>query len=96
MCRSIVTGITAALIFVVVGVVWLSASMETLDVVAEHLGVEERVLWSPFLLDYMIPGLEESLGATLILGMASTFLVLGVAYGVGRALLVKRGRKVSA
>ena len=85
-----------ALVFVAVGVVWLSASIETFDVVAEHLGVEEERLWTPFLPDYTIPGLEESLGATLILGIASTLLVLGVAYGVGRVLLLKRGRKVSA
>ncbi len=53
--KTIIIGLTVALIFVLVGVFVLSYSMETLDKQAEQLGAEEKPVYEP-----AICGLQHS------------------------------------
>ncbi|MEM3736799.1 MAG: hypothetical protein QXJ75_01730 [Candidatus Bathyarchaeia archaeon] len=85
-----IVGILASIIFVVTGCVWLSVSAETLDVVAEYFGAEDVALWTPPIPDYEIPGFEGVVTVNILLGIASTILVLAVTLGVGRVLRVKK------
>jgi ABC-type uncharacterized transport system permease subunit len=81
---------TASLIFVVIGVVWLSTSIETFDEVAKLLGAEERKYWNPLFPEYTIPGLEGNMGATLIFNIIMMLGVLALAYAVSRLLITRR------
>lgn len=83
-------GIVTAVLLAVVGVLWLSGSMETLDRVAELLGVKGLTLWNPLFPDYILPGHEGNVEATLVLGVTSTLIVFGAAYLLGRLLIAKR------
>jgi len=93
MDKVAVVGITVAALFATAGVLWLSTSMETLDEIAEQLGAEEFSLWIPLFPDYTVPGHEESVGSTLVLSLASTVMVFGAAYLVGKLLIAKRGKR---
>ena len=92
--KTMVLGLITALVFVAVGTFLLSNSMETLDVAAEELGVfGGNILQSPFP-EYVIPGFEDNVFATLFLGIISTILLFGVAWCVGK-LLLKRKSAIS-
>jgi len=80
-------GLTAAAIFVILGVFVFSYSMETLDVQAEELGAQESSVYQAPFPDYMIPDFENEVGS-ILLGILSTLAIFGVALGVG-ALLKK-------
>jgi len=88
--KDVLVAIAASLIFVLIGVVWLSTSLETLDEVAELLGAEERKIWNPLFPEYTIPGLEDNMGATLVFSIISMLGVLAVAYTVSRLLITRR------
>ncbi|MCW4001467.1 MAG: cobalamin biosynthesis protein CbiN [Candidatus Bathyarchaeota archaeon] len=85
--KTLLVGLTVAIIFVILGVFCFSYAMETLDVKAEELGAEEQPVYEPPLPDYTIPGLENEWGA-LLLGITSTLLLFGV--GLGAAVLLKK------
>ncbi|MCQ5377360.1 MAG: hypothetical protein NO516_04835, partial [Candidatus Methanomethylicia archaeon] len=88
--RLVAIGLVASILFVVVGTLFLSYAMETLDVMAEELGIfGENLLASPFP-EYVILGYEDNVAASIALGVASTFLLFAVAWGVGKILV---GRK---
>lgn len=87
--KTILVGLTVALIFVLVGVFALSYAMETLDVQAEQLGAEEQPIYSPPFPDYSIIGFENEWGA-LIIGIASTLLLFAVSFGVAKILRKKQ------
>ncbi|MBS7643429.1 hypothetical protein KEJ26_02445 [Candidatus Bathyarchaeota archaeon] len=87
--RIVLLGITVSFVFVVVGCMWLSHSVETLDEVAEHFGASEYLVWAPPLPDYEIPGFEGNLAANIIVGIAFTLLTLALALVIGRALKAK-------
>ena len=90
--KTIIVGLTIALIFVLVGVFVLSYAMETLDVQAEKLGAEEKPLFNPPFADYNIPGLDNEWGA-LIIGVAGTMLLFIVSYGA--AVLLRKTKRGS-
>jgi hypothetical protein len=91
--RNIAVGLVAAALFVTLGTYVFGYSMETLDVKAEHLGMEAKSLFpSPFP-EYIVPGLESDV-ANLLLGLISTLVVFGVAWVVLKTLS-RRGVKAS-
>jgi hypothetical protein len=85
--KTVIAGLTVALIFVLLGVFCFSYAMETLDVKADELGAEENPIYEAPLPDYTIPGLENEWGS-LLLGITST-LLLFIA-GLGAAKLLKK------
>lgn len=88
--KLLAAGITISIIFVVIGCVWLSLSIETLDEVAEHFGSSESPVWTPPIPDYEIPGLEGNVAANISIGIVFTLLTLGVAFAAGKALKAKK------
>jgi ABC-type phosphate transport system permease subunit len=87
--KTILIGLTVALIFVLAGVFVLSYSMETLDKQAEQLGVNEKPVYNPPFADYNIPGLDNVWGA-LIIGVTGTLLLFFVGLGVAKLVRKKR------
>jgi ABC-type phosphate transport system permease subunit len=87
--KTIVIGLTVALIFVLIGVFLLSYSMETLDKQAEQLGSEEKPLFNPPFADYTIPGLDNVWGG-LIVGIMGTLLLFVVSLTVAMLLRKKK------
>jgi len=49
--KLLIAGMVTSMIFVVIGVFWLSLSAETLDTVAEGFGKSESPVWTPKYLD---------------------------------------------
>lgn len=90
MKRLEVIGLIVAFVFVLIGVVWLSNSVETLDVKAEQLGAEENPVYEAPLPDYTVPGIEENLTVNLLLGIFSTLVIFGVTLGIGKILARKK------
>jgi ABC-type phosphate transport system permease subunit len=87
--KTIIIGLTVALIFVLIGVFVLSYSMETLDKQAEQLGSEEKPMFNPPFADYNISGLDNVWGG-LIVGILGTLLLFVVSLGVAMLLRKKR------
>jgi ABC-type phosphate transport system permease subunit len=87
--KTIIIGLTVALMFVLVGVFVFSYSMETLDRQAQQLGAEEKPVYNAPFADYNIPGLDNTWGA-LIVGVAGTLLLFVVSFGVAVLLRKKR------
>lgn len=89
--KTIIIGLAIAIIFVVIGVFFLSYAMETLDVQAEVLGAQEQPVYEPPLPDYVIPGLDNPL-ATALVGIASTLLLFIVGLAVAKLLKKKKSQ----
>lgn len=89
--RAVIIGLAVALIFVLVGVFFLSYSMETLDKQAEQLGAEEKSDYSAPFADYTIPGLDSTWGG-LIIGVIGTLVLFLVSFAVAK-LLKRKGMK---
>jgi hypothetical protein len=87
--KTIIVGLTVAIIFVMLGVFCFSYALETLDVKAEELGAQEQPVYEPPLPDYTIPGLDNEWGA-LLLGITSTLLLFVVGLGVAKILSKKK------
>ena|SRR3990172_6288399 len=87
--KTIIIGLTVAIIFVMIGVFFLSYAMETLDVKAEQLGAKEQPIYEPPFPDYSIIGIDNVWG-TLIIGLASTLLLFIVGFGVAKILNRKK------
>lgn len=87
--KTLIIGLTIALIFVLVGVFVLSYSMETLDKQAEQLGNEEKTVYNPPFPDYTIPGLDNGWGALLI-GVTGTLLLFVVGLAVAKLMQKKK------
>jgi len=88
--KMIFAGILISIVFVVLGTVWLSLSVETFDEIAELLGASESPVWSPPIPDYEIPGLEGNVGTNIAVGIVFTLAVFGVVLAVGRFLSPSR------
>jgi hypothetical protein len=86
--KTLIIGLTVALLFVVMGVFCFSYAMETLDVKAQELGAKEQTIYEPPFPDYSILGLDSQLGS-LVVGIAGTLLIFAVTFGVAK-LLKKR------
>jgi ABC-type phosphate transport system permease subunit len=87
--KTLIIGLTVALIFVFVGVFVFSYSMETLDKQAEQLGAKEQPVFNPPFADYNIPGLDNELGA-LIIGITGTLLLFVVSLVVAKLIHKKK------
>jgi hypothetical protein len=87
--KTIIVGLSVAIIFVMIGVFFLSYAMETLDVKAEQLGAQEQPIYEPPFPDYSIAGLENVWGA-LIIGVASTLLLFITGFSVAKILKKKK------
>lgn len=84
--RLVAVGLMFAVVFVLVGVLVLSMSAETLDEVAEEFGVSESSVYEPPLPDYEAPGFEGNTAVNILLGIAFTLLTLLVTFAIGKAL----------
>jgi hypothetical protein len=87
--KTNIVGLTVAIIFVMIGVFFLSNAMETLDVKAEELGAQEQPIYEPPFPDYSIAGMDNVWGA-LIIGLAATLLLFIVGLGVAKILNKKK------
>jgi hypothetical protein len=87
--KTIIIGLTVAVIFVVIGVFFLSYALETLDVKAEQLGAQEQPIYKPPFPDYSIVGMDNVWSA-LIIGIAATLLLFIVGLGVAKILNKKK------
>ena len=74
--RMLMVGIVFSSFFVVVGALWLSNSVETLDEVAEHFGATDSPRWNPPIPDYEIHGFEGNVMANIAVGIIFTVIVL--------------------
>ena len=88
--RMILSGIVICAVFVVLGTLWLSLSVETFDEIAERFGASESPVWSPPIPDYEIPGFEGNVQSNIAIGIVFTLIVLGVTLAVGRFLSPSR------
>jgi hypothetical protein len=87
--KTVIVGLTVALIFVLVGVFCFSYALETLDVKAEELGAQEQPVYEPPFPDYVLPGIDNQWGA-LVIGIAGTMLLFIVGLGVAKILNKKK------
>ena len=87
--KTIIIGLTVAIIFVMIVVFFLSYAMEILDVKAEQLGAQEQPIYEPPFPDYSIAGLENVWGA-LIIGVVSTLLLFIAGFSVAKVLKKKK------
>jgi hypothetical protein len=83
--KTVIIGLTVALIFVLIGVFIFSYAMETLDVKAEELGATEQPVYEPPFPDYSIVGMDNVWGA-LIIGICGTMLLFLAGLGVAKIL----------
>lgn len=90
--KTLVVGLGAALIFVVLGVFVFSFALETFDVKAEELGAQEQTVWNAPFKDYTIGGSESQLIA-LVVGVAATLLLFVIGFGVAKLIRKKKGEK---
>jgi len=82
----LLTGMVVSIIFVIIGVFWLSYSMETLDHVAEGFGASDSPIWNPPIPNYEIHGLEGNLLSNTIVGVVFTLVTLAITFAVGKCL----------
>lgn len=87
--KTLIVGLSVALVFVLLGVFCFSYAMETLDVKAEELGAEEQPIYEPPFPDYSISGFENEWGALLI-GVSSTLLLFVAGLAVAKVLSKKK------
>lgn len=89
--KTLIIGLTVALVFVLAGVFCFSYALETLDVKAEELGAVEQPIYEPPFPDYSIVGFENQWGA-LVVGLASTLLLFVAGLAVAKVLNKKKGK----
>jgi hypothetical protein len=73
--KTLIIGLTVALVFVMAGVFCFSYGLETLDVKADELGAAEQPIYEPPFPDYNIVGFENQWGA-LVVGVASPAIIV--------------------
>lgn len=82
----VAVGLMFAVVFVLVGVLVLSMSAETLDEIAEKFVVSESSVYEPPLPDYEVPGFEGNTAVNIVLGITFALLTLLVTFAIGKAL----------
>ncbi len=90
--RMLMVGIVLSSFFVVVGALWLSNSVETLDEVAEHFGATDFPMWNPPIPDYEIHGFEGNVMVNIAVGIVFTVIVLVSTFAVGKSLRLLKSR----
>ena len=65
-----------------------SSSPDGLEKVAENKGFIEEAKEAPFeiIADYVFPGIENEIAATILAGLTGTLAIFGLSYGVARLL----------
>ena len=86
--RMLAVGILFSIVFVAVGVIWLSNSAETLDQVAEQFGASTSPLWTPPIPEYEVPGFQGNLALDMAVGTAFTLFILTLTIAIGKCLLL--------
>lgn len=86
--RLLAVGILFSMVFVAVGVIWLSNSAETLDQVAEQFGASTSPVWTPPIPEYEVPGFQGNLALDMVVGIVFTLLILALTIGIGKGLLL--------
>ena len=89
--KTLIIGLTLALVFVLAGVLCFSYALETLDVKAEELGAVEQSIYEAPFPDYSIVGFENQWGA-LVVGGASTLLLFVAGLAVAKVLNKNKGK----
>ena len=89
--KTLIIGLTVALVFVFAGVFCFSYGLETLDVKAEELGAAEQPIYEPPFPDYSIVGFENQ-WAALVIGVASTLLLFVAGLAIAKVLHKKKGK----
>ncbi|MDR2707667.1 MAG: hypothetical protein LBB87_02840 [Nitrososphaerota archaeon] len=87
--KTMLIGLSLALILVILGVFCFSYALEALDLKASELGIEEQPIYDPPFPDYNLSG-SENKWSNLVIGIASTFLLFMVAFAVAKVLSKKR------
>ncbi len=87
--KTVIVGLTVALIFVLLGVFVFSYAMETLDAKAEQLGVEEHPIYEAPLSDYNLAG-NENQWVTLLIAITSTLLLFVAGLAVAKLISKKK------
>ncbi len=87
--KTIILGLTVAIIFVLIGAFFLSYAMETLDVKAEQLGAEEQPIYEAPFADYSIAGMDSTTSG-LVIGIVGTLLIFAVGLIVAKILNKKK------
>ena len=83
--NTIAIGLALAVVFVILGGLVFSYSLETLDIQAKKLKIsDENIMKSPFP-EYTIPGFENAWGS-ILLGIASTLCIFGLTIVVANLL----------
>ncbi|MFX1565007.1 MAG: hypothetical protein ACFFCH_03350 [Promethearchaeota archaeon] len=80
--KLILGGFIVAVVFVVIGVLWLGFANETLDLIAELFGAPEWELWIPPFPDYEIPGLEGVMLSNFLLGIVFVAIICFITFGL--------------
>jgi hypothetical protein len=88
----LVFGVLFSMVFVAVGVIWLSNSAETLDQVAEQFGASTFALWTPPIPEYEVPGFQGNLALDMVVGTAFTLFILILTVAIGKGLLLLKGK----
>ncbi len=88
--KTILIGLSVALILVILGVFCFSYALETLDLKASEIGLEEQHIYDPPFPDYNRIGFENK-WSNLVISIASTILLFIVAFAVAK-LLSKKSR----
>jgi hypothetical protein len=79
-------GIIVSLVAVLMGTIWLPQSHETLEKMAERLGIRESPLWSPPMPDYEITSSKGNSIARILPGFVAALLVLGLTFVIGKGI----------
>jgi hypothetical protein len=90
--KMIAIGLAAAVLFVIVGTLIFSYSLETLDVQAEELGSTASNIWNAPFPEYVIVGFENE-AYTILLGIVSTITIFGVTLGVATLMKKSKGQQ---
>lgn len=88
--KLIIIGLIISIVFVILGCVWLSLSMETFDKIAEIFGAEENPFWNPPIPDYELHGFEGNIITNTTIGITFTIVIFIVTYAIGHTLKAKK------
>jgi len=87
--KTLLLGLSLAILFVILGVFCFSHALETLDLKASEMGLEEQPVYDPPFPDYNITG-SENTWSHFVIAIISTFLLFGVTFVVAKLLSKKR------
>ena len=90
--KTVLIGLSVALLLVILGVFCFSYALETLDLKASELGLEEQPIYDAPFPGYNITG-SENKWSNLVVSIASTLLLFIVAFTVAELLSKKRDNK---